>query len=263
MLAVRARERGEQARAAVLAAHPGLDPALLEVRELDVGSLASVRAFVHALGPVPVSRLVLNAGVMCVPYGLSPEQHEQHLATNFLGHALLTFLLLPQLDEGARVLSLVSETYRGARFDPTDPAYTRQAYVPFQAYADSKAVFLAWTLELDQRLRHAQSSVRALAVNPGSFQSNINQHLPPLMRWGHGLIAFALKSLEQASATTLYCALAPPQELAPAQGQVFFDAQPHPLVPGTQPADPAFRARIWALTQDLVGERWTPPRSTD
>ena len=67
----------------------------VEVRRLDVAEQASVRDFAEELGPVDV--LVNNAGVLAVPYSLTVDGFETHLATNHLGHFALANLLLPHL----------------------------------------------------------------------------------------------------------------------------------------------------------------------
>lgn len=81
---------------------------------LDLSSLSSVRAAapkIQALAPA-IDVLLLNAGVMAVPSRtLSEDGVEMHLATNFLGHFLLTTLVLPQLKAaaaGARVINITS-----------------------------------------------------------------------------------------------------------------------------------------------------------
>ena len=69
----------------------------VEVRRLDVADLSSVRAFADEVGSVDV--LINNAGVLALPFGLSPDGVEMHLATNHLGHFALTNLLLPRLTD--------------------------------------------------------------------------------------------------------------------------------------------------------------------
>ena len=62
-MAVRTIAKGERAREAILAEHPG---ARLEVRRIDLADLASVAEFAHGLiaDGTPVDQLVNNAGVM-------------------------------------------------------------------------------------------------------------------------------------------------------------------------------------------------------
>lgn len=103
----------------------------LEAGLLDTGDLTSVAAFAadFASKHESLHLLILNAGIHYVsshltPDGLpamttplplvSPQQHDLAFATNYLGHFLLTKLLLPsslsKAGPGARVLS-VSSTY--------------------------------------------------------------------------------------------------------------------------------------------------------
>jgi NAD(P)-dependent dehydrogenase (short-subunit alcohol dehydrogenase family) len=80
---------------------------------LDLSSLASVRtaaAQIAALAP-SIDVLINNAGVMALPSRtLSVDGVEMHLASNFLGHFLLTTLLAAQLRAGggARVVNVTS-----------------------------------------------------------------------------------------------------------------------------------------------------------
>ena len=74
----------------------------VEVARLDVADLSSVRAFADGVGSVDV--LINNAGVLGLPFGLSPDGVELHLATNHLGHFALTNLLLPRLTDRVVVL---------------------------------------------------------------------------------------------------------------------------------------------------------------
>jgi len=67
----------------------------IEVRELDLSSLSSVRAFASSWhGPIDV--LINNAGIMQVPEARTADGFELQFGTNHLGHFALTNLLLPR-----------------------------------------------------------------------------------------------------------------------------------------------------------------------
>jgi NAD(P)-dependent dehydrogenase (short-subunit alcohol dehydrogenase family) len=88
VLAVRDPARGERAAADM--------PGTVEVRQLDLADLASVRAFAAAwTGPLDV--LVNNAGIMAVPEGRTRDGFESQIGTNHLGHFALTNLLLDRI----------------------------------------------------------------------------------------------------------------------------------------------------------------------
>ena len=43
-----------------------------------------------------------TAGIMCAPYEITEDGLESHFAVNYLGHFLLTQLLLPALEEASK-----------------------------------------------------------------------------------------------------------------------------------------------------------------
>ena len=106
-----------------------------ELRELDLSSLASVRAFASSWqGPIDV--LINNAGIMQVPEARTTDGFELQFGTNHLGHFALTNLLLPQIR--GRIVTLSSDFHRGAKLSLDDPNWRRRRYNSSQAYKDSK-----------------------------------------------------------------------------------------------------------------------------
>ena len=96
-LAVRSVPKGQDAVARIRAAAPA---ATVTVEELDLASLASVRAFAQrwtAANPDGLHLLVNNAGVMAIPRRETADGFEMQLGTNHLGHFALTGLLLEAL----------------------------------------------------------------------------------------------------------------------------------------------------------------------
>ena len=84
VLAVRDTAKGERVAAAFTGDW--------EVRELDLASLASVRAFAAGWsGDLDV--LINNAGIMAVPQSKTVDGFEAQIGTNHLGHFALTNLL--------------------------------------------------------------------------------------------------------------------------------------------------------------------------
>lgn len=83
------------------------DSTAIRFAELDLGSFASVQAmattFLAAVDRLDI--LMLNAGVMDLPQGLTSSGYEVHFGTNHVGHALLVKLLTPLLLKSAAVCS--------------------------------------------------------------------------------------------------------------------------------------------------------------
>ena len=150
-----------------------------EVRELDLASLASIRAFAAAwTGDLDI--LVNNAGIMMVPEGRTADGFERQIGTNHLGPFALTNLLLPRITD--RVVTVSSNAHERGRIDLDDLNWERRPYRASQAYSDSKLANLLFTFELQRRLAAAGSSVRALAVHPGMVRTNLFGHATGVRR---------------------------------------------------------------------------------
>ncbi|KAK7082227.1 hypothetical protein SK128_003196 [Halocaridina rubra] len=81
----------------------------VEVMELDVASMESVRKFAKKLQNRQIDVLINNAGVADLPQQITEEGLELTVATNHLGHFLLTHLLMPNLKVGrGQVINLTS-----------------------------------------------------------------------------------------------------------------------------------------------------------
>ncbi|SFW90726.1 oxidoreductase [Amycolatopsis australiensis] len=169
LLACRSPERGAKALDIVKAAAAGARPELVP---LDLSELASVRAAAaraRELTGDALDVLVNNAGVMATARGRTADGFELQLGTNYLGHAALTWLLMPALRGGkhARVVTLSSLAATGARIHLDDPNAEHRRYNPAAAYGQSKLANQVFAVELDRRLRAAGSDVLSVAAHPG------------------------------------------------------------------------------------------------
>lgn len=71
----------------------------IDYEYLDTGNLNSVRQFAKTVQQKysKIDILINNAGIMATPYYLTVDGFESQFAVNYLGHFLLTHLLMPQL----------------------------------------------------------------------------------------------------------------------------------------------------------------------
>lgn len=136
----------------------------VEVRPLDLASLASVRAFSEGLDG-PIDLLINNAGAMSATLEHTADGFESQIGVNHLGHFALTNLLLPQIT--GRVVTVSSSAHRSGHIDFDDLQWARRPYSPFGAYGQSKLANLLFTIELQRRLDAVGSPVIATAAHPG------------------------------------------------------------------------------------------------
>jgi NAD(P)-dependent dehydrogenase (short-subunit alcohol dehydrogenase family) len=141
----------------------------VEVRRLDLQSLASIREFADGIERVDV--LINNAGIMAVPFALTADGFESQIGTNHLGHFALTNLLLPKI--GERVVTVSSMMHLLGVISLADLNWKSRPYLAWPAYGQSKLANLLFTSELQRKLTAAGSPVRALAAHPGYSATNL------------------------------------------------------------------------------------------
>lgn len=261
VLAVRDTAAGARAAALIRDAAPS---AQAQVRELDLASLSSVRAFTKGLtADFPaIDLLVNNAGLVLLgPAHTTADGFELHLGTNMLGHFALTGLLLDALGraDAPRVVSLSSITHKNAHLD-FDDLMSQRAYDASRAYGRSKLATTAFGLELDRRLRAAGSPITSVVAHPGLSSSNLTPRA-----WEHrgrtGRI-FARAGLlvtqptERGALPQLFAATAPGVH----GGQFFGPSGPWEIRgdvtevrASAEAAAPATGQRLWTAAETLTG----------
>lgn len=239
--------------------------AAVEVEELELDSLASIRAFAERFLAAhdALHILVNNAGVMACPESKTRDGFELQFGTNHLGHFLMTALLAPALLRGtpARVVSLSSRGHQQSpvRFD--DLAFEKGPYDKWTAYGQSKTANVLFAVGLERRL--GDRGVHAYAVHPGVIPTELSRHMQQedfehIRRRSGGTLR--LKTVESGAATSVYAATAP--ELEGRGGLYLEDC--HVAEVNDEPdaregvrsyaLDPEAAKRLWALSEELVGQ---------
>ena len=231
----------------------------VEVAEMDLADLASVRSFATAVVErlESVDILVGSAGIMAAPERRVGPRWESHLAINHLGHFALVAGLRPALARrGARVVVVSSggHALSGIRWD--DPQFDSD-YDRWLAYGQSKTANALFALELDRR--GEDDGIQAFSVHPGSILTPLQRHLTREEKIGLGWIdadgrpAAGFKTTEQGAATSVWAATA--TSLADRGGEYLEDCDIAPLseedgAPGVKPwaVDPAEAVRLWEMS---------------
>ncbi|KUL23439.1 SDR family oxidoreductase [Actinoplanes awajinensis] len=260
ILAVRAPEKGERARAEILAAHSRAD---LRVRRVDLADLSSVREFADGLiaDGRPIDLLVNNAGVMMPPHRIETvDGFELQLASNYLGPFALTGRVLPLLlaAPAARVATMSSGVATRGRITFDDLQSTR-SYNPTGAYAQSKLADLMFTLQLSDIAAEQGWALRSTGAHPGYARTNLltsgptlGGRLGPVMRIATKLIPS--QSAERGTEPLLFAATSPDATPGGYYGPRWNLVGPSAKAAVTSRArDTAVRARLWAESERLTG----------
>jgi NAD(P)-dependent dehydrogenase (short-subunit alcohol dehydrogenase family) len=199
ILAVRNTELGAQ-RAAEIGGSTS-------IAKLDLADLSSVRAFPDQLdGDVDI--LINNAGAVVQHRVDTVDGFEMTMGTNFLGPFALTNLLLGRVR--SQIINVGSDAHKSAALHLDDMHLRSHKWAAYPAYARSKLAVMLWGLELDRRLRAAQSSVTTQLTHPGWVSSNLSQVSDKqLMKNFHRVVTVLANkfgnNIEEGAGPTLYC----------------------------------------------------------
>ena len=167
---------------------------LITTSVLDLASFASVREFAKQC-PNNIDVLINNAGIMAPPKQLSTDGYESQMATNHLGHFLLTSLLFSKLNKHSRIINHSSgaHMFSSKNFTSSDETLlSTKQYYPWVAYGNSKAANLLFTYELNDRLRKKYDII-AIAVHPGYTATNLQSEKFPFWSFSNDALAMKLE----------------------------------------------------------------------
>jgi len=242
-----------------------------ELVELDLADLASVRratAVVRERTGDVLDVLLNNAGVMATPAAVTVDGFELQIATNHLGHAALTWLLMPALRAApaARVVTVSSIAHRGGGLDVDDLHFTRRPYRPATAYSQSKLANLLFAAELDRRLRAAGHPVVSVAAHPGItgtdlLQNSLRRRSPLLAAVSDPVNRLFTQSVRTGVLPQLYAATAPQVrggDYVGPRGPGEVVGRPAPARRSAAARDPELARRLWDVTATATGVRPDP-----
>ncbi|MCU1406396.1 MAG: protochlorophyllide oxidoreductase [Glaciihabitans sp.] len=177
LISSRNAERGAAALQRVGDAASDAPPQIID---LDLGDLDSVHLAAEAVRMYSDDRLDLiinNAGIMAPPLGFSPNGLELQWATNVIGPAALTRLLLPAIVDvpRSRIVTVSSLAHFGGAFTAArlDGDVLGEDYHRFAVYARTKMADLLLSRELERYLRRSGAETASLAAHPGLTGTNI------------------------------------------------------------------------------------------
>ncbi|XP_016075270.1 PREDICTED: dehydrogenase/reductase SDR family member on chromosome X [Miniopterus natalensis] len=229
----------------------------------DLASMKSIRQFVHKFKEkkIPLHVLVNNAGVMMVPERKTTDGFEEHFGLNYLGHFLLTNLLLDTLRESgcpgrsARVVTVSSATHYVGELN-MDNLQSSGCYSSHGAYAQSKLALVLFAYHLQGLLSAQGSHVTANVVDPGVVNTNLYKHV----FWGTRLVKkifgwWFFKTPDEGAWTSIYAAVTP--ELEGVGGRYVYNEKETKSLKVTY--DPQLQQQLWARSCQMTGIRDVTP----
>ncbi|XP_047080488.1 short-chain dehydrogenase TIC 32, chloroplastic-like isoform X3 [Lolium rigidum] len=257
VMAARNVAAADSVRQAVLAATPA---ATLDVMELDLSSMASVRKFAadfNAKG-LPLNILVNNAGLLATSFTLSKDGIEMQFATNHVGHFLLTHLLLETMKKTScesnvegRIVNVSSVGHRftyqeGIRIDKIN---NEAEYSASGAYGQSKLANILHANELARKFKEEGVNITANSLHPGSIITNIlRNHSIIDCKYKRYFYLWVNIRFPLGAATTCYVALHPGAKGV--SGKYFCDSNVYEA--SEKAKDVELAKKLWDLSIELT-----------
>ncbi len=190
IMACRDLSKGESAKKNI---QKEVSKADLEVMKIDLSKLSSVREFAEKFKSKfeKLDVLINNAGVMMPPYTKTEDGFELQFAANYLGHFLLTGLLLDHLTKtpDSRIVNLSSIAHKSGKIN-FDDLHSEKKYSASGAYSQSKLACLMFTFELERRLENSKhNNTIATAAHPGVAITSLMRHMP---KWVYYLLRYTI-----------------------------------------------------------------------
>ncbi|XP_037552322.1 dehydrogenase/reductase SDR family member on chromosome X [Nematolebias whitei] len=224
---------------------------------LDLTSLTSVRQFVQTFRDrrLPLHVLINNAGTMLVSERKTEDGFEFHFCLNYLGHFLLTNLLLEVLKKSGsqscctRIINMSSATHYAGVMDMED-LNKRIVYSSHAAYSQSKLALVLFTYYLQEQLMSGGFPVTVNAVDPGMVDTALYDNLWSLAKMLKKPVAKILfRTPAEGASISIYAAAA--AEMEGVGGCYLYNGEK------TQSSelsyDSELQVKLWKKSCELVG----------
>lgn len=262
ILPARSYKAAEEAKARILSECPH---AHIIIMALDLSSLSSVCNFVQDFDSLhlPLNLLINNAGKFSHGHGISEDGIEMTFATNYLGHFLLTKLLISKMVETAestgiqgRIVNVSSSIHSWFTGDIIRYLHlitcNKSQYDGTRAYALSKLANVLHTKELSHRLKQMKANITVNCVHPGIVRTRLTRDREGIIT---DLVFFLtsklLKTIPQAAATTCYVATHP--RLQNVTGKYFADC--NETTPSKYGSNSYEAERLWNASEIMASQK--------
>lgn len=195
--------------------------------------------------------LINNAGGIFQNKEITKDGFEMSLASNHLGHFLLTHHLLPLLlaSPSPKVINVSSEAHRAAKVDFNDLNYEHKKFSSFLSYANVKLFNILFTKSLSEKF--GEKGLRAFALHPGVVKTNFGNETSGLFGFFWKLSAPFMITAEEGAKTTIYLAKTKIDSLK----NGYYFKKSRPVKPSSEANSKKMRDRLWKESEILL-KKW-------
>ena len=143
----------------------------IDILELDLNSLASIRAFVEEIKNqgFKVDKLLNNAGIICRDFTVNDDGFETTLAVNYLGPLYLSKLMIPLMDNDFNIVNTVSVTRGVSKLDEHFFDLDKKRFSQLGTYGKAKYALFLSSLTLSEKIKNGSVNL----TDPGVVDSNM------------------------------------------------------------------------------------------
>ena len=226
----------------------------VEIIPIDLASLKSVKDFANTIlqRDEPVALLMNNSGILEQEgRTITEDGLERTVSVNYVGHYLLTRLLVPKMERGSRIVSMTSLTYMWGRiyFPSFFETGCRGFFWRIFPYCNSKLAITLFTLKLARELKDLGITVNC--ADPGVVATDIiyfKMWFDPITR---AVFAPIIRTPRQGAATAIQLLLSP--DVAQQPGT--FNLSCHVKKLKRKYTESPLIEELWQRTEDVV-RKW-------
>ncbi|MGF1556295.1 SDR family NAD(P)-dependent oxidoreductase [Paucihalobacter sp.] len=249
------------------------DLSSLLILPLDISSLQSVRNFSKIIEKdnaiTHIDGLLLNAGIMALPERqVTIDGYELQMATNVLGHHLLTSLLLPKIKLAPRAVIVSTTSSASSTVNSTriwDDLNAENKYDPWEVYGVSKIAAVQFRDGLLELIKKAklENQIFLLSTHPGLTAT-------PLFDVSKGIFATVFRSIRSSfmmdvnkgALSTLRATIdetLPNGSFIGPKGLTGMSGYPKPIkiYNPKLSLDPNLRKKMWNYCDKVTGANWS------
>ncbi|MBR6775989.1 MAG: SDR family NAD(P)-dependent oxidoreductase [Bacteroidales bacterium] len=143
----------------------------IDIIELDLNTLASIRAFVEEIKNqgFKVDKLLNNAGIICRDFTVNDDGFETTLAVNYLGPLYLSKLMIPLMDNDFNIVNTVSVTRGVSKLDEHFFDLDKKRFSQLGTYGKAKYALFLSSLTLSEKIKNGSVNL----TDPGVVDSNM------------------------------------------------------------------------------------------